>query len=218
VGALVALALVLLGMTLSYVFLVVRDDPLVQGSTGYHPSIGSEVPGADPPDTGAWVIEYQDGVDFTMALWVRNNGRFALTVTGVETDPSYWNGLVKLTDARAGVIQGPAPCCIVNSQASWALPRFVPFGLDRDKEAPILLRFRLQACEHNGVGVSNTLHGFKVDYDVLGNGHTTLIPFEERLIVRYTSAAECPRPPTYPQGNQPPPQLQATPASQPPTR
>ena len=207
VGALCALGLVLLGLALSYLFLVVRDQPLAAGSTWDNPGLGADVPGAWPPQTSAWVIEYTDRAEFTVDAWLRNNGRFDLTVTGVQLDPTYWAGLFRLVDARAGVLLDNR-CCIVDHNATWAARGFVPFTMHPGDERPVVLRYRIGHCEDNGVGGSYMSPGVVVLYDVLGNGHTTGVPFYEPLVMRYSNASECPRPPTYPQArSSPTPQL-----------
>jgi hypothetical protein len=201
IGAGSTLVLVVLGLALSYVFLVVRDQPLVRGSVWRNPEIGVEVPGAFPPETAAHVIEYADGATFTVDAWLRNDGRFALTVTGVEVEPPTWVGLARITDVRAGIFDAGDRCCAVDRHATWAAPRFVPFTLQPNQERPVVLRYRLSHCEENGVGGSYVEEGLTVDYDVLGNGHTSLVPFTEPIVLRYSDAADCPRPPTHPMGD-----------------
>lgn len=196
VSALCALVLAAVALVLSYVFLVVLDAPLGAGSVWDDPQLGVEVPGADPPDTASWVVEYADGATFTLDVWLRNNGRFDLTVTSMPLDPPYWAGLVRATDVRAGVLLGDH-CCVLDRQATWAASGFTPFTLKPNEERPLVLRYRLGHCEDNGVGVFNVVRTIAVNYDVLGNGHTTQVPLRERLIVKYGKALECPRPPTF---------------------
>jgi hypothetical protein len=200
VGVLSMLALVVLGLSLSYVFLVVRDQPLVRGSVWRNPEIGVEVPGALPPDTAAHVIEYDDGASFTVDAWLRNDGRFALTVTRVEVEPPTWIGLARITDVRAGIFDAGDHCCAVDRQATWAASHFVPFILQPNEERPVVLRYMLGHCEDNDVGGSYVEEGLNVEYDVMGNGHTSAVPFGEPIALRYGKASECPRPPTHPMG------------------
>jgi hypothetical protein len=205
--ALGTLLMLALGLSLSYVFLVARDEPLGPGMP-FYVDAGTLVHGEVFPQVDVQAIDYVDKEWFTVQLWVHNNGRFALTVTGVVPDPPYWSGLANMTDFRVGVIKGPAPCCLIDEQATWAAPDFRPSRLERDKEMPILVRFVIGHCEDSFVGGANSMASIRVNYDVLGGAHTTAIPLQRPITVRYTHSYECPRPPTR----------SGTPLTPPPTR
>ncbi|HXA30544.1 MAG TPA: hypothetical protein VN193_17570 [Candidatus Angelobacter sp.] len=191
-GAPAALALVVVGLALSYLFRVVRDQPLAAAGV-WTPGLGTELTSGQPAGTRSHPLEYRDGQTFVVEAWVVNNGRFGLTVTGVDTTPGWWHGLLSIADARAGVVGGRAPCCIVDEGATWAATSFQPFHLDAGATRPIALRLRVGHCEDKGVGIENILNDVTVHYDLIGNGHTAQVPIGP-LVVRYGSADECPRP------------------------
>ena len=197
VGALSTLAIVVLGLTLSYLFLAVLDDPLTRGFIVNEPTQPAPV-SARPSGTEANPAASRDDQIVMVDAWLNNDGRFSATVTGVDINPGSGQGMVSVSGARAGVVTGSAPCCMVDQRATWAVPGFMPFALGVHGQRPVVLQLRFGHCENTPVGVEKDQASITVHYDVLGAGHTIEIPL----------SLGCPSPPTR----------SATPGSPPPTR
>jgi hypothetical protein len=186
-----ALGALVLGLTLSYVFLVVRDQPLINGADAYGPSLPSAEPG--PPGSADHAMAYRDGATLYLELWLANNGRFGLTVTGVDTHRR--GGVISVTDVRVPAVDAQATGVREEIPPRETRP-FAPFHLDVGKSRPIVLQLRLDHCEDVAVGLDSRV-SVTVHYDVLGNGHTMSVPSERSgPVVRYGRSSECPRPPT----------------------
>lgn len=196
-GAAVLLVMTVLGLSLSYLFLVVRDQPLAAGGELMGASPASYVAGPRS-NSAADVADYVDGETITVQTSVRNQGRAAVTITGVHTDSPYWVGLMRLDAARPAVMQGPAPCCVVDQAATWATKNFSPMVIAAGEEGVVVLHLKLGHCEDNEVGSSNELDGISIDYQELGWHGTQMVPLSLPVVVRYTAAGACPRPARHP--------------------
>jgi hypothetical protein len=173
----------ILGVGLSYLFLVVRDEPLTRGMWGgIFPA---------PQVSTHHAVDYVDGELVSVDVSLLNDGRFGLTVTGVHTDAG-WQGLARIVGVRTAVMGGRAPCCIVDDAATWAAPGFRPFHLDPGTEGAVVLHVALGNCRNAQVGVRSVVDEITVDYTVLGWPHTTAVQLPYPADVRYTSADICP--------------------------
>ena len=191
IGAALGVPLVvLLGLALSYLVLVVDDHPLRS------PTVGDSIKAAlGVPPYDARVVHYQDGQTFTVEQWVHNSGRYAVTVTGVEST-SDWLGMVKMNGARAAVFKRGAPCCVIDEPATWAIPAFTPFRLEPGKEMALVMHYVLGNCEKTIPGATNSFDSVRVDYDEVGDHKTVELQFDRLIVVQYDRDYQCPRPPS----------------------
>lgn len=184
VSALVALVL---GVSLSYLFLVVRDQPLFggQGVSNAYPAHSEEGPRID---SEAYVVDYVPGETVTVVTSLTNDGRFPVTVDGVHTDPDFME--FRLAAARPAAMDGPESCCAIDEKATWAATGFHPMHLARGDMGVLILHFVL-GHECSGAGSRTEIDDFTIDYDEMGWHHTDRVQLTTPLVVRY-GPPQCP--------------------------
>jgi len=178
-----------LGLSLSYLFLVVRDQPLYggQGLSSAYPAHHEEGPRID---SEAYVADYVPGATITVVTSLTNDGRFPVTVTAVHTDPDYL--AIRLAAARSAAMDGPQACCAIDEQATWAATGFHPLHLGRGDMGVLMLHFVLgHQCSSPGGG--SEIDDITVDYDEMGWHHTDRVQLTTPLVVRYGDTGQCPR-------------------------
>jgi hypothetical protein len=168
-----ALAIALIAV---YVVLAVFSQPLSSDAEQLNRAPGQTTLVEDPimaetnpPDALPPVLlSYVDGGESTLVKAIYNDGQTPFTITGVETSPSYWLGLVTLKDPRAAVMVGPGPCCELNDAATWSAPDFRSIQVNPKGWGVIALHLLMSNCEDNGPGGYEIIDTIKVDYSVLG--------------------------------------------------
>jgi len=181
------------GLSLSYLFLVVRDQPLdgSGGTSGAYPAHPEHGPLSD---SDAYVADYIDGGTITVVTTLTNLGRFPVMVTGVHTDPVWWVGLARLAAARPAAMHTPPSCCDIDDKATWAATGFHPMHLGPTDEGVLELHMFMSHCEIADVGTTAELDDLTVDYDEMGWHHTSEVRLTTPLVVRFGLASECLRP------------------------
>jgi hypothetical protein len=139
-----------------------------------------------------------------MAKTLYNDVPTPLTITGVQTSPSYWLGLVTLKDARPAAVAGPPPClleavergaallrsCQLNEAATWSGGDFRPIEVSPGKEGVVALRMLMSNCEDTGPGGYLIIDSIQVHYSVLGFPHIQAVDVGPYW---FQSPATCPR-------------------------
>lgn len=187
-AAIVAVA----GLVSGYLLVAVLSHPLVPGNLeGASEGPLQPDPASNPAGgTQVRVFTYVDGKTVTMVKWLGNSGLVALTLTGVDTAPSDWRGLVGISGARAvPVVESPG-CCHYDDPAPWAAS-FQPVVVQPGKQAAVILHILLSNCEFNGGGGSVGFDGIRVHYSVLGMPRSDYIPFVNAVSVNVPDT--CPR-------------------------
>jgi len=135
-------------------------------------------------------LTYVDGANATLIEDLYNDGPIAFTVTGVETSPDYWAGLVSVKDPRAALMAGPWPCCEINDAATFSAPSFRPFQLSPGHLGAIAVHLFMSHCEDNGPGGYEIFDHITVFYSVLGFPHSEDVPVGPYW---FQSPDSCPR-------------------------
>jgi hypothetical protein len=117
---------------------------------------------------GSYVLDYVDGAAITVAVPIRNDGRFGLDVTGV-----------RLTDE-------PRP--LLEQLAVDGLPVHVPAG----GEATIPIRARLANCAYYHEREVARYGAATLTYEVFGRRATRAVPLEHDLVIHAPMIVGCP--------------------------
>jgi hypothetical protein len=134
-------------------------------------SISGEARALTLPEFGArgsYVLDYVDGAVITVAVPIRNDGRFGVDVTGV-----------RLTDE-------PRP--LLEQLAGDGLRVHVPAG----GEATIVIRARLANCAYYHEREVARYGAATLTYEVLGRQATRAVPLEHDLVVHAPMIVGCP--------------------------
>lgn len=123
------------------------------------------------PDVPIHLLSYVDGGVDTLVKSLFNRGLTPITITGVETSPPDWLGLVTLKEPRAAVIDGAAPCCQLNAAATWSAQDFRSIQVNPGEERVVALHLLMSNCEDSGSGIYTIIDSIKVHYNVLGFPH-----------------------------------------------
>jgi hypothetical protein len=193
---LIALA-VAIGVAVVCAYLAIFSQPLDAGSdealnvasgqdrlTDAFPSEGKGPDGRAP----LLVLDYIDGGQATLVKELHNSGPIPLTITGVETSPAQWLGLVTLKDPRSAVVVGR--CCQLDEAATWSARDFRSIQVNPNEEGIIALHLLMSNCEDNGPGAYMIIDSIKVQYSVLG------VPHDQAVEVGpywFQSPNSCPR-------------------------
>jgi hypothetical protein len=189
---------VAVALVAAYVFLAVFQQPLIADDEGLNrapgqatvndPAMSAEIGTTD--GRAPVLLTYVDGGEATLVKALYNEGPTPLTVTGVDTSPSLWVGLVTLKDPRAAVIVGPAPCCQLNEAATWSAQDFRSFQINPGERGVIAMHLLTGNCEDSSSGLYVTINLITVHYSVLG------FPRAQEVSVgpySFQSPATCPR-------------------------
>jgi len=177
-----------------YVYFAVYLQPLGSGpdETLYRapgqtvvndPAMSSQVEAAGP-GRAPLLLSYVDGSQAALVKTLYNDGPTPITITGIETSPSYLTGaLVTLKEAQPAAIAGPPPCsldavevgaallsyCRLNEAATWSAGGFRPLDVDSHKVGVVAVQLLMSHCEDNGPGgVYEVIDSIQVHYSVLG--------------------------------------------------
>jgi hypothetical protein len=137
------------------------------------------------------LLSYVDGAEATLVKGLYNSGPTPLTITGVETFPPGWVGLVTFKDVRSAVVVGPAPCCQLNEVATWSAHEFRPIQVNPGEEGVIAMHLLMSNCEHSPSAGYLTIESIKVDYSLLGFPHSQSVDVGPYA---FRSPDSCPRP------------------------
>src|ERR1700687_25850 len=177
----------------SYLFIAVLSHPLVSGNAeGAGGGVLQQAPTWTPANGNQIrVFDYVDGKTVTMFKWLSNSGTVPLTVTGVDTAPSYWRGLLGIQDARAVPVVESRGCCRYDDPSPWAASSFQPVVVQPGKQAAVILHVLFSNCEYSSGGALVGLSTIRVHYSVLGMPHSDEIPFVNGIFVK--APESCPR-------------------------
>jgi hypothetical protein len=181
------------GLVTAYIFLAVLGHPLIPGSAeGVNGGVRQQDPASSPgDDKQIRLFDYVDGKTVTMFMWVANDGKVALTLTGVETAPSYWRGLIGISDARAVPDVESPGCCPYDDPSPWAVSSFQAVVVQSGRQAAIILHVLLSNCEYNSSAAIVGISTIRVHYSVLGMPRSENIPLLEGVFVKAPDS--CPR-------------------------
>ncbi len=141
----------------------------------YYPGVDQRAP--------LLLLSYVDGVEASLVKTLYNDGPTSITITGVETSPSYLPGaLVPLKEAQPAAIVGPPPCsldavevgaaflayCRLNEAATWSGGAFRPIQVSSHTVGVIAVHLLMSHCEDNGPGGYEVIDSINVQYSVLG--------------------------------------------------
>ncbi|MFI5282594.1 MAG: hypothetical protein ACHQ0J_05630 [Candidatus Dormibacterales bacterium] len=180
----------------AYGYFAVYLQPLAPADEQLNPAAGEARIASSTIDFGPLVytplaaLTYVDGANATLVKDLYNNGPFALTVTGVETSPEYWVGLVSVADPRAAVMAGPWPCCEINEAATFSAQSFHPFQLSPGRLGAVAVHLFMSHCEDSGPGGYLGIDRITVLYSVLGFPHSQDVPVGPYW---FQSPNSCPR-------------------------
>jgi hypothetical protein len=189
------IALVIAGVLVAvYVFFAVNLQPLGAGpdetlyrargqTTVSDPAMASQIEAADP-GRPPLLLSYVDGAEAALVKTLYNDGPTPITITGVETSPSYLTGaLVTLKDAQPAVIAGAPPCsldavevgaaflsyCRLNEAATWSAGGFRSIEVSSHKVGVVAVQLLMSHCEDNRPGGAyQIIDSIQVHYNVLG--------------------------------------------------
>jgi hypothetical protein len=125
---------------------------------------------------------YHEGGIIMRAIWIENTGGFGVTVTGVETTPRDWVGLISVVGARFGLEHTPTVLAETQPLRSFSL------GPKQTRLVDVL--FRMAHCKDNEVGGSSEVDRVTVDFTVLGVHRSQELPLATSVWV--TSPKNCP--------------------------
>jgi hypothetical protein len=196
------IALVSAGVLVTvYVFVAVNLQPLGAGpdetlyrapgqTTVSDPAMASQIEAADPGRQPI-LLSYVDGAEAALVKTLYNDGPTPITITGVETSPSYLTGaLVTLKEAQPAAIGGQPPCsllaveqgaavlntCQLNEAATWIGGGFRPIQVNPGKEGVVAVHLLMSDCEDNGPGGAyQIIDSIQVHYEVLGFPHVQAV-------------------------------------------
>jgi hypothetical protein len=158
------------------------------------------------PGRAPLLFSYVDGAEASLVKTLHNEGPAPITITGVETSPSYLTGaLVTVKEAQPAAIAGPPPCsleaveqgaaslgyCQLNEAATWTGGGFRPIQVNPSKEGVVAIHLLMSHCENNGPGGGYAvIDSIVIQYSVLG------FPREQAVDVGpyyFQSPDTCPR-------------------------
>jgi len=186
-------AIAIAGLVIGYLFLAILSHPLVAGSAeGVDGGVRQQAPNSTPGDgKHIRVLDYVDGKTVTMFIWLGNSGNIPLTLTGVDTAPSYWRGLIGIREARAVPDVDSRGCCRYDDPSPWAESSFQAVVVQPGHQAAVILHLLLSNCEFSS---GNVLVGFStigVHYSVLAMPRTENVPLLEGVFAKAPDS--CPR-------------------------
>jgi hypothetical protein len=207
-----ALAIALIA---AYAYFAAYPQPLTTGPDEalYRPPGQVIIPNTFPdyyPGPGVraplLLLSYVDGAEASLVKTLYNQGTTPITITGVETSPTYLTGaLVTLKGAQPAAISGPPPCsldavemgaamlstCQLNEGATWSGGSFRPIEVSPRKVGVIAVHLLMSHCEDNGPGGYEVIDSIQVHYIVLGFPHDQSIDVGPYW---FQSPDTCPRP------------------------
>lgn len=129
------------------------------------------------------LLSYVDGAESSLVKTFYNDGPTPITITGVQTSPSYLTAaLVTLKEAQPAAIEGPPPCsleavergaaslsyCQLNEAATWTGGGFRPIDVSPHQVGVVAVHLLMSHCEDNGKGGYAFVDSIVVHYTLLG--------------------------------------------------
>ena len=199
-----------------YVYFAAYLQPLAAGpdetlyrapgqATVNDPAMASVIDNAAPGHTPI-LLSYVDGAESSLVKTLYNDGPTPITITGVETSPSYLTGaLVTIKEAQPAAIAGPPPCsldavehgaaslsyCQLNEAATWVAGGFRPIDVSPHQVGVVAVHILMSHCEDNSPGDAYaSIDSIVVHYTLLG------VPRDQAVDVGpyyFRSPDTCPR-------------------------
>lgn len=136
-------------------------------------------------DRGALILRYDHDEDAAYGFFLRNTGRLAVTVTGIEADAREEHQMLQPAEIRLAPSGATQP-------AFDATAPFAPFTLRPGVARLVVVSGHFAACEYYTERAVEIHDARTVTYRVLGWTRTEQITYPDQVVVRSPTIQNCP--------------------------